>query len=52
MMLLTIALILVATVAIAAFEVWLFWSVGEGADRRPQSKRLESMRQRRGATGG
>lgn len=33
-MFVTIAIILVATIALAAFEIWLFWRVGERDDRR------------------
>ena len=31
---LTIALILAATVVLAALELWVFWSLGEREDRR------------------
>ncbi len=33
-MLLTIALVLAATIALAALELWLFWRLGERDDRR------------------
>jgi hypothetical protein len=33
-MLLTIALVLVGTIALGAFELWLFWLLGERRDRR------------------
>lgn len=39
-MLLTIAVILVAMLAVAALEVWLFWRVGERDDRRRIGERL------------
>lgn len=36
-MLLTIALILVAIIVLAALELWFFWALGEGHDgRRPR----------------
>jgi hypothetical protein len=39
LMLLTIGIILVATIAVAALEVWLFWLAGERVDRRRGSRR-------------
>jgi hypothetical protein len=33
-MLITIGVILVATIAVAALEIWLFWRLGEREDRR------------------
>jgi hypothetical protein len=33
-MLITIAVILVATIAVAALEIWLFWGLGEHEERR------------------
>ncbi|MGN6871651.1 MAG: hypothetical protein ACTHMY_24915 [Solirubrobacteraceae bacterium] len=33
-MLITIAAIVVATIALSALEVWLFWRLGERDDRR------------------
>jgi hypothetical protein len=40
-MLLTITLILVAMVLLAALEIWLFWQLGERDDRRRIRKRRE-----------
>src|SRR5436305_2518597 len=34
LMLITIGVILVATIAVAALEIWLFWRLGEREDRR------------------
>ncbi len=39
-MLLTIAVILVAMLAVAALELWLFWRMGERDDRRRSRERL------------
>jgi flagellar basal body-associated protein FliL len=33
-MLLKVMLIVVAMIALAAFELWMFWSLGEREDRR------------------
>jgi hypothetical protein len=33
-MLITIGVILVAMIAVAALEIWLFWRLGEREDRR------------------
>ncbi|MGN6871574.1 MAG: hypothetical protein ACTHMY_24530 [Solirubrobacteraceae bacterium] len=40
-MLLTIALILAATIAVAALELWLFWRVGEREKRRRGGMRAD-----------
>ena len=41
-MLLTIALILLATIAVAALEVTLFWQMGERDDRRRARERASA----------
>jgi hypothetical protein len=48
-MLLTILIILVATIALAALEVWLFWLAGERVDRRLAYRR-DRRRPRRNRT--
>ena len=40
-MLLTIVVILLAMLAVAALELWLFWRVGERDDRRRIRERLD-----------
>jgi Flp pilus assembly protein TadB len=45
-MLLTIALILAATIALAALELWLFWRLGERDDRR-RIRRAAAIARRR-----
>lgn len=42
-MAITITLIIIATVALAAFELWLFWTLGEREDarRRAEPRRRE-----------
>jgi hypothetical protein len=34
-----IALVIVATVALATLELWVFWTLGERDDRRPRPPR-------------
>jgi hypothetical protein len=48
-MLLTIVIILVATIALAALEVWLFWLAGKRVDRRREYRRDDA--QSTGSTG-
>jgi hypothetical protein len=48
-MLLTILIILVATIALAALEVWLFWLAGKRVDRRRAYRRDDAPL--RGSTG-
>ena len=43
-MLITIGVILVATIAVAALEIWLFWRLGERGDRRRSQGRSASRR--------
>ena len=41
-MLITIGVILVTTIAVAALEIWLFWRLGEREDRRRSQGRSAS----------
>lgn len=41
-MFVTIAIIVMATIAVGAFEIWLFWRVGERDDRRRSRARRVS----------
>jgi Domain of unknown function (DUF4440) len=49
LMLLTIGIILVATVALAALEVWLFWLAGQRVDRRRTYRRNHTPTSRTGS---
>jgi hypothetical protein len=58
-MLLTIGIILVATIALAATEVWLFWLAGQRVDRRrgyrrdrPRPRRNRAVTTAAGRRGG